>query len=51
MGMGRGINFLRLGLGSTLAGVALSHVIPAMPYVVLTLAGDEVDVHFPPDRI
>jgi putative spermidine/putrescine transport system permease protein len=39
VGMGLGINFLRLGLGGTMLGVALVHLVPVMPYVVLTLSG------------
>jgi len=39
VGMGLSINFLRLGLGGTLLGVALVHLVPVMPYVVLTLSG------------
>ena len=39
VGMGLSINFLRLGLGGTLLGVGLVHLVPVMPYVVLTLAG------------
>ena len=38
-GMGLSINFLRLGLGGTLLGVGLAHIVPVLPYVVLTLAG------------
>ena len=39
VGMGLSVNFLRLGLGGTLLGVGLVHLVPVMPYVVLTLAG------------
>jgi putative spermidine/putrescine transport system permease protein len=39
VGMGLSINFLRFGLGGTLPGVGLVHLVPVMPYVVLTLAG------------
>ena len=39
VGMGLSVNFLRLGLGGTLLGVALAHLVPVLPYVVLTLAG------------
>ena len=38
-GMGLSINFLRLGLSGTLLGVGLAHIVPVLPYVVLTLAG------------
>lgn len=39
VGMGLSINFLRAGLGGTVLGVALVHLVPVMPYVVLTLSG------------
>jgi putative spermidine/putrescine transport system permease protein len=39
VGMGLTINFLRLGLAGTLFGVGLAHLVPVLPYVVLTLAG------------
>lgn len=39
VGMGLNINFLRLGLAGTWFGVALVHLVPVTPYVVLTLAG------------
>ncbi|MBM4431947.1 MAG: ABC transporter permease [Chloroflexi bacterium] len=39
VGMGLSLNFLRSGLGGTMLGVALVHLVPVMPYVVLTLAG------------
>lgn len=39
VGMGLSVIFLRLGLGGTLAGVALVHLVPVLPYVVLTLSG------------
>lgn len=39
VGMGLSINFLRLGLGGTLIGVGLAHLVPVLPYVILTLAG------------
>ncbi|MGC9320579.1 MAG: ABC transporter permease [Armatimonadota bacterium] len=39
VGMGLSVNFLRLGLGGTLLGVGLAHLVPVTPYVVLTLAG------------
>ena len=38
-GMGLNIIALRLGLAGSVAGVALVHLIPVLPYVVLTLAG------------
>jgi putative spermidine/putrescine transport system permease protein len=37
--VGLNINFLRLGLASNVWGVMLVHLIPVMPYVVLTLSG------------
>lgn len=39
VGMGLTINALRLRLGGTIAGVTLAHLVPALPYVVLTLSG------------
>ena len=39
VGMGLSINFLRLGLGGTRVGVAVVHLVPVLPYVVLTLSG------------
>ncbi|MEL6408270.1 MAG: ABC transporter permease [Chloroflexota bacterium] len=39
VGMGLSINFLRAGLGGTMIGVALAHLVPVMPYVVFTLSG------------
>lgn len=39
VGMGLSINFLRAGLGGTLIGVSLAHLVPVMPYVVFTLSG------------
>lgn len=39
VGLGLSINFLRFGLAGTLLGVGLVHLVPVMPYVVLTLAG------------
>jgi len=39
VGMGLNILFLQLGLAGTLAGVMLAHLVPALPYVVFTLAG------------
>jgi putative spermidine/putrescine transport system permease protein len=39
VGMGLNISFLRLGLAGTWLGVGLVHLVPVMPYVVLTLAG------------
>jgi putative spermidine/putrescine transport system permease protein len=39
VGMGLSVNFLRLGLGGTLLGVGLAHLVPVTPYVVLTLSG------------
>jgi putative spermidine/putrescine transport system permease protein len=37
--MGLTVTFLRLGLGGTLVGVGLVHLVPVLPYVVLTLTG------------
>ena len=37
--MGLNINFIRWGLSGTLLGVGLVHLVPVMPYVVLTLSG------------
>ena len=37
--MGLNINFLRWGLAGNMFGVALVHLVPVMPYVVLTLSG------------
>jgi putative spermidine/putrescine transport system permease protein len=37
--MGLNINFIRWGLSGNQLGVALVHLVPVMPYVVLTLAG------------
>lgn len=37
--MGLNINFLRWGLAGSIPGVALVHLVPVMPYVVLTLSG------------
>jgi putative spermidine/putrescine transport system permease protein len=37
--LGLSINFIRLQLAGTIVGVALVHLVPVMPYVVLTLAG------------
>ncbi len=37
--MGLSINFIRWGLSGTLLGVMLVHLVPVMPYVVLTLSG------------
>jgi len=39
VGMGLSITFLRIGLGGTLLGVGLAHLVPVTPYVVLALAG------------
>jgi putative spermidine/putrescine transport system permease protein len=47
VGMGLSVNFLRVGLGGTLPGVILVHLVPVMPYVVLTLAG--VFANYNPD--
>lgn len=38
-GMGLNIIALRLGLAGSVAGVVIVHLIPVLPYVVLTLAG------------
>ncbi len=37
--MGLNINFIRWGLAGNLLGVGLVHLVPVMPYVVLTLSG------------
>ena len=37
--LGLNINFIRWGLSGTIFGVALVHLVPVMPYVVLTLSG------------
>ncbi len=37
--LGLNINFIRWGLSGTTFGVALVHLVPVMPYVVLTLSG------------
>lgn len=37
--IGLNINFLRWGLAGTMFGVGLVHLVPVMPYVVLTLSG------------
>lgn len=37
--LGLSINFIRWGLSGTLLGVGLVHLVPVMPYVVLTLSG------------
>ncbi len=37
--MGLTVIFLRVGLAGTLFGVGLVHLVPVLPYVVLTLAG------------
>jgi putative spermidine/putrescine transport system permease protein len=39
VGLGLHSVFLRLGLGNTLAGVVLVHVIPTLPYMILVTAG------------
>ena len=39
VGMGLNILFLQIGLAGSLAGVVLAHLIPALPYVIFTLAG------------
>jgi len=39
VGMGLTVNFIRVGLAGTIYGVALVHLVPVLPYVVLTLAG------------
>lgn len=37
--MGLNINFIRWGLSGNILGVGLVHLVPVMPYVVLTLSG------------
>jgi len=39
VGMGLSVIFLRLGLGGTVVGVAIVHLVPVLPYVILTLTG------------
>lgn len=39
IGLGLNIIFLRLGLAGSLPGVVLVHLIPVLPYTILTLAG------------
>lgn len=39
MGMGLNILFLQVGLAGTVLGVVLAHLLPALPYVIFTLAG------------
>jgi putative spermidine/putrescine transport system permease protein len=39
IGMGLNILFLQIGLAGSLPGVVLAHLIPTLPYVILTLAG------------
>lgn len=39
IGMGLNVLFLRLGLAGTLPGILLAHLVPALPYVIFTLAG------------
>jgi putative spermidine/putrescine transport system permease protein len=38
IGMGLNVLFLRIGLAGSILGVILAHLIPALPYVILTLA-------------
>jgi putative spermidine/putrescine transport system permease protein len=38
IGMGLNVLFLRIGLAGTLLGVALSHMIPTLPYTIFTLS-------------
>lgn len=45
--VGLNINFLQLGLANSVFGVMLVHLIPVMPYVVLTLSG--VFANYNPD--
>lgn len=37
--LGLNINFIRWGMSGTFGGVALVHLVPVLPYVVLTLSG------------
>jgi putative spermidine/putrescine transport system permease protein len=39
VGMGLSVLFVRLGLGGTWLGVALVHLVPVLPYVILPLSG------------
>ena len=45
--MGLNINFIRWGLSGNMLGVGLVHLVPVMPYVVLTLSG--VFANYNPD--
>ena len=45
--MGLNINFIRWGLSGNILGVGLVHLVPVMPYVVLTLSG--VFANYNPD--
>jgi putative spermidine/putrescine transport system permease protein len=45
--LGLNINFIRWDLSGSLFGVALVHLVPVMPYVVLTLSG--VFANYNPD--
>lgn len=38
IGMGLNVLFLHLGLAGTIAGVALAHLIPTLPYTIFTLS-------------
>lgn len=38
IGMGLNILFLRIGLAGTIAGVALAHIVPTLPYTIFTLS-------------
>jgi putative spermidine/putrescine transport system permease protein len=39
VGMGLSVTFIRLGLGGTVLGVALVHLVPVLPYAILSLTG------------
>ncbi len=45
--MGLNINFIRWGLSGNILGVGLVHLVPVMPYVVLTMSG--VFANYNPD--
>jgi putative spermidine/putrescine transport system permease protein len=42
--LGLHVAFIRLGLADTIAGVAISHLLPTIPYMVLVMAGSFANV-------
>jgi len=48
IGMGLNVLFLQIGLAGSLPGVIVAHLVPALPYVIFTLAGAfaRYDEHF-----